>query len=81
MVVATIFQIIQTTAILTFLLAAVGAIRRLYLHPLAHIPGPRLAALTWWYEFYYDVIQPGQFVFHIQKLHKKYGMSQISSTW
>jgi hypothetical protein len=75
MAVAIILQIIQTTAILSFLLAVVGAIRRLYFHPLAHIPGPRLAALTWWYEFYFDVIQPGKYVFHIQELHKQYGTS------
>ncbi|RAH51055.1 cytochrome P450 [Aspergillus brunneoviolaceus CBS 621.78] len=29
--------------------------------------------LTWWYEFYYDAIQPGQYVFKIQELHKRYG--------
>ncbi|KAH6681450.1 cytochrome P450 [Halenospora varia] len=48
-------------------------ISRLFLHPLAVIPGPKLAALTSWYEFYYDVIQPGQYVWHIQNLHAKYG--------
>jgi hypothetical protein len=68
-----VFQIIQTTAVLSLLLAVLEAVRRLYLHPLAHIPGPKLAALTWWYEFYYDIIQPGQYVFHIQELHKQYG--------
>jgi len=68
-------QILQTTAVLSLLLTIVGAIRRLYLHPLAHIPGPKLAALTWWYEFYYDVIQQGRYVFKIQELHKKYGKS------
>ena len=46
---------------------------RLYLSPLAKFPGPRLAALTKWYEFYYDVVAQGQFTFQIQKLHKKYG--------
>ena len=46
---------------------------RLYLHPLAAFPGPRLAAITQWYEFYWNVIQPGQFTFHIQDLHKVYG--------
>ncbi|PYH79528.1 hypothetical protein BO82DRAFT_288650, partial [Aspergillus uvarum CBS 121591] len=51
----------------------IEAIRRLYFHPIAHIPGPRLAALTWWYEFYFDAIQPGQYVFKIQKLHRQYG--------
>lgn len=46
---------------------------RLYLSPLAKFPGPKLAALTKWYEFYYDVVAQGQFTFQIQKLHKKYG--------
>ena len=48
-------------------------IYRLYFSPLAKIPGPKLAALTTWYEFYYDVIQPGQYVFKIKQLHGKYG--------
>ncbi len=47
---------------------------RLYLSPLAAYPGPKLAALTNWYEFYYDVIQQGQFTWKIQELHKQYGM-------
>lgn len=66
-------QILLTSVLLTALLTIGGAIRRLFLHPLAHIPGPRLAALTWWYEFYFDAIQPGQYVFKIQELHKQYG--------
>ncbi|KAI9041023.1 putative Cytochrome P450 [Aspergillus affinis] len=65
--------ILQTTAV-AFAVWTVGeAIRRLYFHPLAPIPGPRLAALTWWYEFYYDAIQPGHYVFKIQELHRQYG--------
>ncbi|KAI1813306.1 cytochrome P450 [Poronia punctata] len=68
-----ILQIFLTTVLLAALLTIGGAIRRLFLHPLAHIPGPRLAALTWWYEFYFDVIQPGKYVFKIQQLHKQYG--------
>lgn len=54
------------------------AIYRLYSHPLAHIPGPRLAALTFWYEFYYDVVKPGRYVFKIEELHEQYGRSEFS---
>ena len=50
------------------------AVQRLFLSPLAHFPGPRLAALSNWYEFYYDVIQQGQFTAHITQLHEQYGM-------
>jgi len=46
---------------------------RLYLSPLAAFPGPKLAALSNWYEFYYDVILQGSFTFHIRELHKQYG--------
>jgi len=49
------------------------AIYRLYFSPIAKFPGPKLAALTTWYEFYYEVIQKGRMSFHIQDLHKKYG--------
>ncbi|GLB11935.1 hypothetical protein AtubIFM57258_009209 [Aspergillus tubingensis] len=46
---------------------------RLYLSPLAKFPGPRLAAATGLYEFYYDVIRDGLFVWHIERLHQIYG--------
>lgn len=49
------------------------AIYRLFLHPIAQFPGPRLAGLTRWYEFFYEIVQKGQMTFHIQELHKKYG--------
>ena len=46
---------------------------RLALHPLAKVPGPRLAALTSWYEFYYEVWQPGQYPWRTKRLHEEYG--------
>ncbi|KAG5926197.1 hypothetical protein E4U42_003537 [Claviceps africana] len=46
---------------------------RLCLHPLAAIPGPRLAAATSWYEFYYDVIGRGLFCWEIKRMHDRYG--------
>lgn len=48
---------------------------RLYLSPIAHIPGPRLAAVTWWYEAYYEIVLSGRYSFHIDKLHDIYGSS------
>ncbi|TAQ87257.1 hypothetical protein B7494_g4404 [Chlorociboria aeruginascens] len=50
-----------------------GAVYRLFLSPISHFPGPKLAALTMWYEFYYDIILKGQYVWKIRDLHKEYG--------
>ncbi|EPE32163.1 Cytochrome P450 [Glarea lozoyensis ATCC 20868] len=46
---------------------------RVFLHPLANFPGPKLAAVTRYYEAYFDVIQNGQYTFKIAEMHKKYG--------
>lgn len=57
-------------------LVAVGlatAIHRLYFHPLSEFPGPKLAALTTWYEGYYDIVHRGRYLWEIEKMHKKYG--------
>jgi hypothetical protein len=47
---------------------------RLYFSPIARFPGPKLAALTQWYEIYWNVYKTGQFTFHLQDLHDRYGM-------
>ncbi|KAI7363553.1 hypothetical protein KC336_g21567, partial [Hortaea werneckii] len=69
-----------TTATLFFYLLAL-AVHRLYLHPLANskIPGPRLGALTKFYEAYYEIFQRGKFAFKLDDLHERYGEFGLSS--
>lgn len=43
------------------------------LHPLSPIPGPKLAAATYFPEFYYDVICLGKYTTKIREMHEKYG--------
>lgn len=62
----------RVTATVTVYVASL-VIYRLFLHPLSHIPGPKLAATTRWYEAYYDVIKGGRYTFQIEKMHKQYG--------
>lgn len=56
------------------------AVHRLYLSPLSLFPGPRLAALTLWYEFYYDVIKRGRYTWRIAEMHERYGDSSTNLT-
>lgn len=67
----------QTLALCAALLAAyivTLALYRLYFSRISHIPGPRLAALTYFYQFYYDVFpHSGQFMFEYGRLHEQYG--------
>jgi hypothetical protein len=66
-------------AVATWLVYLTGlGIYRLYLSPIAKFPGPKLAAISLWYEFYYEVTLKGQFGFHIQELHKKYGNDPLA---
>lgn len=66
--------IVAYALIALLLYTACGAIYRLYLSPIACFPGPKTAALTFWYEFYFDVIKRGSYVWEIQKMHQKYGI-------
>ena len=49
-------------------------IYRIYFSPISHIPGPKLAAATRWYEFYFDAIKVGQFYLEVERLHRVYGV-------
>ncbi|KAK8041782.1 Cytochrome p450 [Apiospora rasikravindrae] len=57
----------------SFIYALGLAVYRLCLGPVAGFPGPRLAALSFWYEFYYDVVCGGRYWVKINELHDRYG--------
>ena len=56
-------------------------IYRLVAHPLANFPGPKLAAATFLYEFYYDVVKKGMYIWEIERMHEKYGAYMSSTTY
>lgn len=66
-------------AILAICYTIVLPLYRIYFSPLAKFPGPKLAAATLWYEFYYDVILDGQYTVKIRELHKQYGMDPLKT--
>ena len=51
------------------------SVYRLYLHPLAQVPGSKLAALSSWHELWYDCFHGGggQHAFKMREMHDIYG--------
>ena len=52
-------------------------VRRVYFSPLSHIPGPKIAIATSWYECYYDILKRGVYYKKVKEFHKKYGAYSI----
>ena len=67
------FTTISALTILAYGLLLV--LYRLKISKLSGFPGPKIAAATYWYEFYYDWWCSGKYIFEIEKMHKKYGLS------
>jgi hypothetical protein len=69
-------SVLETAGLMTVsgvIFAAALAIYRITWHPLAKYPGPRLAAMTGWYETYYDCFLLGKFSNHLDEMHRRYG--------
>ena len=62
-----------TVALVLFAYRASVIIYRLYFHPLAHFPGPRLAAASTLYRAYYQCWKDGKLLHKTTQLHKVYG--------
>jgi hypothetical protein len=68
------------TLFLAFLLYRVfKAIYNVYFHPLAKFPGPKFAAATHLFEFYWSIVRDGELIWEIERLHKQYGMGTIQT--
>lgn len=47
------------------------------MHPLSRFYGPKLVAIGSLYEFYYDVIKNGRYLWDVDKMHRKYGNDNL----
>lgn len=67
---------------LSLLYLSLLGVYRLFLSSLAHVPGPKLAALTGFWEMYYDLVREGQLPWKLRELHQHYGvLSFPRCTW
>jgi hypothetical protein len=56
-----------------FTYVAVLVTYRFWIHPLANVPGPKIAAVTGWWEIYENVWKKGHLPFELKRLHEIYG--------
>lgn len=77
------FLALSTAIRLIGVYIAYHIIRALYnispFHPLSLIPGPKLAAATWLYETWFDLILGGRYTNEIQRMHEVYGTKRLNS--
>lgn len=77
-------KIISLSAIVAASLALYNlglSIYRLFFSNISGFPGPKIAAATYLYEFYYDWLLSGKYIFVIEEMHKKYGSAAIPFLW
>lgn len=70
------FALAAVALLIIYLVYFVGlVIYRLFFSPIAKFPGPKLAAGTYLYEHYYDIVKRGKYTFKLKDLHARYGKS------
>lgn len=71
------FVTVAWAALAVALYTALLLIYRLYFHPLARFPGPKIAAATHWWECIQDLFagQGGQYMNQVEQMHDDYGSS------
>lgn len=65
--------LLSTLALGVIVYAGCLVVYRLYLSPVAAIPGPFWAKVSSCYEFYYDFVHVGKYYERIREMHEKYG--------
>lgn len=58
----------------------ITSLYRIYVHPLRHVPGPRLGALTELYGFYWNWIRGEGYSKSFNSMHKQYSTTWVAYT-
>lgn len=70
-------NLVLTFFVLSFAYTAGLVIYRIFLSPVAGFPGAFWPKVTFWYEFYYEWIKPGQYYRKIHDMHAQYGENPL----
>ena len=69
-------QLAAAIAALCVLWLAGTILYRIYVHPLAGVPGPFWAKITSFYGFYFNMVRGGTYYREVERLHGKHGASK-----
>jgi len=75
------YHLAVVSILLFFIYTLILITYRLYFSSIAAFPGPKLAAATEWYEFYFYLLKDGQFGKQVEKLHDQYGNIELFETY